>query len=158
MTAKNPINEQLTSLSYGERRCLSLVQENMTSKEIALHLDLSPHTVDGYIKSAMAKLRAPNRREAARLASLDSVPQRLVDQRSSIVESEPDGETSIPTGVNDAHHERFWIPPFGGPKNQMSTADKVFAILRISVTAIAVVTVLTLVIAALLWIIGKPSP
>jgi hypothetical protein len=47
--------------------CLQLVADNLTSKEIAAHLGISPHTVDQRVRKALRKLGAQNRRQAARL-------------------------------------------------------------------------------------------
>jgi DNA-binding CsgD family transcriptional regulator len=64
------------TLSPRERDCLRLVAQGLTSKMIAARLApagddpaarLSTHTVDGYIKTAVGKLGAADRRDAARL-------------------------------------------------------------------------------------------
>jgi DNA-binding CsgD family transcriptional regulator len=57
-------NDRLTD---GQIACLSLVAQNLTSKEIAVRLGISPHTVDQRVRKALRKLDTPNRRHAARL-------------------------------------------------------------------------------------------
>ena len=158
MAAEDDQGRQEARLSDGERRCLALVQRNMTSKEIALELELSPYTVDGYIKSAMAKLRAPNRREAARLAASAAIPQQLGGQPAAIVKSDPDGEKSISAETPSGAQKRLWIPPLGGPRHHLSQADKLFVIFKISAVAIAVLAGTTLAVAVLLWMIPGSSP
>lgn len=53
------------SLTAQQRRCLDLVGEGLTTKEIAFQLGLSQRTIDEHIEKAVAKLRAPNRHRAA---------------------------------------------------------------------------------------------
>jgi hypothetical protein len=45
---------------------LALVAEHWSSKEIAVRLGISPHTVDQHVRRALHRLGAPTRREAAR--------------------------------------------------------------------------------------------
>lgn len=52
-------------LTDRQAQCLRL-SANMTDKEIARELGLSPHTVNLHIRNAMKKLGASNRREALR--------------------------------------------------------------------------------------------
>ncbi len=63
------------ALSPRQRKCLELVGEGLTTKEIAYALELSENTVDEHIKKAMAKLGAPTRQRAA--AMLRSIQQSL---------------------------------------------------------------------------------
>jgi DNA-binding CsgD family transcriptional regulator len=58
--------EPIDRLSARHRDCLRLVASNHSSKEIALSLNLSPNTVDGYISEAKEILGAATRRDAAR--------------------------------------------------------------------------------------------
>lgn len=55
-------------LSPRERNCLAEVARGRSSKQISRQLDLSPHTVDEYVASAMRKLGAASRTEAVALA------------------------------------------------------------------------------------------
>jgi len=55
------------SLTDGQIICLRLVGSNLTSKEIAARLGISPHTVDQRVRKALRVLGSSNRRDAARL-------------------------------------------------------------------------------------------
>lgn len=52
-------------LTAGQRACLDLVDDHATSKEIALRLGISRHTVDARLRQAMQTLGVTSRREAA---------------------------------------------------------------------------------------------
>lgn len=72
--------EPIDRLTARHRDCLRLVVSNHSSKEIALALNLSPNTVDGYISEAKEILGAATRRDAARIFQvLDATipPQKL---------------------------------------------------------------------------------
>jgi DNA-binding CsgD family transcriptional regulator len=63
--ARSQVTEQpLESLSSREIECLRWSAAGKSSDEIAIILDLSPHTVVGYLKSAMRKLDSVNRMQA----------------------------------------------------------------------------------------------
>lgn len=59
--------QRLARLTDGQRDCLRLVGQYLSSKEIARRLDISPHTVDQRLKRATLLLELPTRFEAARL-------------------------------------------------------------------------------------------
>lgn len=59
--------QRLARLTDGQRDCLRLVGQYLSSKEIARRLDISPHTVDQRLKRATQLLELPTRFEAARL-------------------------------------------------------------------------------------------
>lgn len=61
-------------LSPQQSRCLELVGEGLTTKEIAFALKLSENTVDEHVKKAMTKLGAPNRARAAALHRASKAP------------------------------------------------------------------------------------
>lgn len=72
-------------LSHGQVECLLLVDRHLNSKEIAVRLGISPHTVDQRIRGALEKLGAERRGEAARIvaaaiSSADDTYQRLIHQ------------------------------------------------------------------------------
>ena len=59
--------DRISRLNASERRCLALVAKGKSSKIIGRQLNLSPHTIDGQVRSACAKLGAANRTEAAQI-------------------------------------------------------------------------------------------
>ncbi|QNN64507.1 helix-turn-helix transcriptional regulator [Sphingomonas rhizophila] len=76
--------QRVARLSPGQRECLALVNQHLSSKEIAAQLGISPHTVDQRIRQALQVLHVERRAEAARLlAAHDGVSepyQRLIHQ------------------------------------------------------------------------------
>jgi DNA-binding CsgD family transcriptional regulator len=68
-------------LSVGQLDCLRLVNDHLSSKEIATELDISPHTVDQRIRGALHILGVERRSQAARLiAQYGGEYQRLIHQ------------------------------------------------------------------------------
>lgn len=57
----------LADLTEGQKQCLRLVHQLLTSKEIARHLGISHFTVDQRLASARRKLNAQSRKDAARI-------------------------------------------------------------------------------------------
>jgi DNA-binding CsgD family transcriptional regulator len=80
------LDNRVARLSDGQRQCLVLVNEHLSSKEIALRLGISPHTVDQRVRQSLQILHVEKRGEAARLvasamrSSHDPVYQRLIHQ------------------------------------------------------------------------------
>jgi DNA-binding CsgD family transcriptional regulator len=60
----NPVDRPAESLSGREIECLRWSAAGKSSDEIAIILHLSPHTVVGYLKTAMRKLDSVNRMQA----------------------------------------------------------------------------------------------
>lgn len=147
VTAK--VTTPVQGLSESQKICLRLVARGLTSKEIAIENGWSPQTVDTYLKSAMARLGATNRREAARqfveqerFQSLGS-PSRPVAEQPVIVEP----EVAVP--------ERGWRqllapPPLGGTANELSAVERSLAIFKVAAMSAAGLIALTLVIAGVL--------
>jgi DNA-binding CsgD family transcriptional regulator len=73
-------------LTKGQRQCLELVNQHLSSKEIALQLGISPHTVDQRVRQALQVLGVEKRGEAARIVASacvgEATPayQRLIHQ------------------------------------------------------------------------------
>ncbi|CAN7428470.1 helix-turn-helix transcriptional regulator [Rhizobium sp. LjRoot258] len=61
---QNPVEKPTESLGSREIECLRWSAAGKSSEEIAIILDLSAHTVVGYLKSAMRKLDSVNRMQA----------------------------------------------------------------------------------------------
>ncbi|MEO7786676.1 MAG: helix-turn-helix transcriptional regulator [Sphingomicrobium sp.] len=61
--------------------CLRLVAQNLSSKEIAAELGISPHTVDQRVRQALQILGVERRAQAARMVLTEAGPyQRLIHQ------------------------------------------------------------------------------
>src|SRR5215216_5357904 len=84
----NPDNEmvaRITRLSAGQLDCLRLVDQHLSSKEIAAELKISPHTVDQRVRQSLQILGVERRSQAARLVAQYSGPyQRLIHQTPHI--------------------------------------------------------------------------
>lgn len=87
--ARHEMAARLARLSPGQLDCLRLVNQHLSSKEIAAELQISPHTVDQRIRQAIAILGVERRSQAARIVAQHSgTYQRLIHQ-SPYLESEP---------------------------------------------------------------------
>lgn len=122
--ARGLVNHQVSHLSAGQRDCLRLVFGHMTSKDIARALDISPHTVDMRLRTAMRTLGVASRIEAARLLvdseGTQSVYQPLIYQAPDVAETS--GEVSIggpastvPGEFADQQFSARFNPDFGPP-------------------------------------------
>jgi DNA-binding CsgD family transcriptional regulator len=79
------VMQRIGRLSSGQLDCLRLVDQHMSSKEIAAELKISPHTVDQRIRQSLAILGVERRTQAARLVAQHSGPyQRLIHQSPHI--------------------------------------------------------------------------
>lgn len=77
--------DRVARLTPGQLDCLRLVDQHMSSKEIAVELAISSHTVDQRIRQALATLGVERRAQAARLVSQHRGPyQRLIHQSPHI--------------------------------------------------------------------------
>lgn len=84
-------------LSQGQLDCLLLVDQHLSSKEIAAELGISPHTVDQRIRQSLQILGVERRTHAARLVAKAHSPyQRLIHQPPHI---EADGDASQTDGA-----------------------------------------------------------
>ena len=98
-------------LSPGQVDCLLLVNQHLNSKEIAVRLAISSHTVDQRIRGALEKLGVERRGEAARMvaASLppsDEAYQRLIHQSPHIDGAAGNGHQSGAVSYQIRHADR----------------------------------------------------
>ena len=146
-------------LTAGQLDCLRLVDQHLSSKEIAAELHISPHTVDQRIRQALATLGVERRTQAARIVAQYSGPyQRLIHQ-SPYIESEPaSSHPEAAVGHQIRHADRageaggagflteqrpvsFWPSlqlPFAtrsNPRNEMSVGQRLFWIATIAIGA-----------------------
>src|SRR5690242_2278149 len=87
--ATDPMQERVARLTSGQLDCLRLVDQHLSSKEIATELGISPHTVDQRVRQALQILGVDTRKQAARIVDQYSGPyQRLIHQ-SPYIPAEP---------------------------------------------------------------------
>jgi len=105
-------------LSHGQIECLLLVDQHHNSKEIAVRLGISPHTVDQRIRGALEKLGVERRGEAARMVAAalgpdDALYQRLIHQSPYIDLVSPTGqqETAVRNSIRHADRAGEASPP-----------------------------------------------
>jgi DNA-binding CsgD family transcriptional regulator len=91
------VSDRVAKLNPGQLECLQLVAQHLSSKEIAVELGISPHTVDQRIRQALHILEVPRRSQAARIVAQHGEPyQRLIHQPPYI---EPEGPGSDEEGA-----------------------------------------------------------
>ncbi len=120
-TRPNPGKPELALLNDGQRKCLRLVYRHMTSKDIARELDISPHTVDMRLRTAMRILQVANRIDAARLLMLDEVgTDATPDTYQPLIYQSPELDPSIDPAIlgtpasdrsGDTDPSRFSLSP-----------------------------------------------
>ena len=151
-------------LSPGQVDCLLLVNQHLNSKEIALRLAISSHTVDQRIRGALDKLGVERRGEAARMVASalppsDAAYQRLIHQSPHIDANPASGHHSGAVSYQIRHADRAgkaspsgiiteqrpggsWSSlqlPFATrshPSNEMSVATRLLWIVLIAIGAI----------------------
>lgn len=81
----------VSRLSDAERLCLHLVYHHMTSKDMARALGCSSHTVDMRLRTAMKKLNAVSRIDAARIAVTEEAARSIAppEKLASLLTSQP---------------------------------------------------------------------
>ena len=102
-TATNAVSR----LSAGQLDCLRLVGQHLSSKEIALELGISPHTVDQRIRLALQILGVERRAHAARLVARELGPyQRLIHQTPDIPVEPVSDQSDVAVGFQIRHADR----------------------------------------------------
>ena len=74
-SADEDIAARVARLTSGQLDCLRLVDQHLSSKEIAAQLGISPHTVDQRIRQSLQILGVERRSQAAR--SSPSTPSHI---------------------------------------------------------------------------------
>ena len=87
------IARRVARLTPAQLDCLHLVNEHLSSKEIAIRLGISPHTVDQRIRGSLQTLGVERRSQAARLVSnFPGEYQRLIHQSPYIETARASGD------------------------------------------------------------------
>src|SRR3954471_10618525 len=153
------IRARIARLTEGQLDCLRLVDQHLSSKEIAAELQISHHTVDQRVRQGLHTLCVERRTQAARLVAQYSGPyQRLIHQTPYIEAlsepSHPDAAASIQIRhadragrvgtagfLTEQRPASFWPslqPPFAtrsNPRNEMSVGQRLFWIAAIAIGA-----------------------
>jgi len=148
-----------SKLSAGQLDCLRLVDQHLSSKEIAVELGISPHTVDQRIRQALQILGVERRSQAARIVAQELGPyQRLIHQSPHIEDHPNPDQSDEAVGIQIRHADRAgkaggsgfiteqrpksnWpsLPlPFATrshPRNEMSVASRLLLIVLIAIGA-----------------------
>lgn len=135
-----------TALSQRQAECLRLAGEGYTSKEIAREIGISPSTVDNHISTAVDRLGARNRVEAARFMLGDTSSDSF---ELGLITNATDRSRSIPSLFGAL----FKLPPLGGLRNAMSRKQRVFHIFQIAAFATAVCSGVILTIAGVVYVL-----
>jgi len=150
---------RVTRLTQGQLDCLRLVDQHLSSKEIAVRLAISPHTVDQRIRQALAVLGVERRAQAARIVAQYGGPyQRLIHQSPYIPGAANSADSDAAVGNQIRHADRAGEaggagflteqrpasfrpslqPPFAtrsNPRNEMSVGQRLFWIAAIAIGA-----------------------
>ena len=153
------IAQRVARLSRGQLDCLRLVDQHLSSKEIATELNISPHTVDQRIRGALHILGVDRRAHAARLIAQHSGPyQRLIHQSPHVEVEQLTGQPVTAVGLQIRHADRagevggagfiteqgpsYFRPPLqlpfatrSNPRNEMSIGQRLLWIIVISTGA-----------------------
>jgi DNA-binding CsgD family transcriptional regulator len=153
------IAERVARLSSGQLACLQLVDQHLSSKEIAQELGISSHTVDQRVRGALHILGVERRSQAARMVAQAAGPyQRLIHQSPYIEHGAPKDERQGAVSYQIRHADRaggtggsgfkteqrsaqFWssLPlPFAtrsNPRNEMSVGLRLLWIVLIAMGA-----------------------
>src|SRR3569832_123261 len=158
-SAEDAIRERIARLTQGQLDCLLLVDQHLSSKEIAAELRISPHTVDQRIRQALSTLGVARRTQAARAVARYKGPyQRLIHQSPYIPANEQSGHPEAAVSHQIRHADRAGEaggagflteqrpvsfrsslqPPFAtrsNPRNEMSVGQRLFWIVAIAIGA-----------------------
>jgi DNA-binding CsgD family transcriptional regulator len=101
------VAQRVARLTDGQLECLRLVDQHLSSKEIAVELGISPHTVDQRIRQALQILEVDRRAQAARMVAQHGGPyQRLIHQPPYIEPEAAPGDHSGAVSNQIRHADR----------------------------------------------------
>jgi DNA-binding CsgD family transcriptional regulator len=105
--APDLIAARVARLTPAQLDCLLLVDQHLSSKEIASELRISPHTVDQRIRQALVVLGVERRTQAARMVAQVKGPyQRLIHQSPYIPTDAQSGHPEAAVGIQIRHADR----------------------------------------------------
>ena len=152
--------QERPGLSDGQKACLRLVGDGLTSKEIALETGLSHQTVDQYLSKAATLLGASNRRDAARKFAEFEVgefnkaefkPASLANHGRITAPPASAEHTAPPSGTQPQSLlyrlvQAMRIPPVGGRHHDLNPAQLIEAAARV-----ALITLMTIIAAVVVF-------
>ena len=113
---------RVAKLTQGQLDCLLLVDQHLSSKEIAAELNISPHTVDQRIRLALQTLGVERRTQAARLVSQCREPyQRLIHQSPYVEDECPEAQSDGAISFQIRHADRAGEAGHPGLKTEQRT-------------------------------------
>jgi DNA-binding CsgD family transcriptional regulator len=121
---------RIDRLSQGQVEVLLLVDRHLSSKQIAVRLGISSHTVDQRIRGALEKLSVDRRGDAARIVAdhfgPDSAPyQRLIHQSPHIDPTSPADHQVGAVSTQIRHADRVGkVDPSGVITEQRSDENR----------------------------------
>jgi DNA-binding CsgD family transcriptional regulator len=140
----------ISKLTPQQRKCLELVAQLKSSKQIALELGISPKTVDSYLTTATQLLGATDRRHAAQIyaqSAQEKSPWESSRLDGSITDPSPfasiaDLETSGLSGLRDipVDPKRFFASE--PPRAKGWTPDDIIPQQRLVLILVAAVALL----------------
>ena len=129
MPEESDLAGRVDRLTAGQLDCLRLVQQHLSSKEIAAELDISPHTVDQRIRISLQTLGVSTRKEAARLlADAEGPYQRLIHQTPYISDNDQSGQTDVAVSNQIRHADRAGSSGTAEPKTEQGVAGRRFSL------------------------------
>jgi DNA-binding CsgD family transcriptional regulator len=148
-------------LTEGQKNCLRMVDDLLTSKEIARKLGISPFTVDQRLDSARKKLQAQSRKDAARIylametRSLSEPivydPRDIADFDFKAMLSPTVGEEATQSDGpgSEEKHDQMIVPT--APVLQLTSyAEMLKTLLETGVICVIMVSAMTLILAGLM--------
>jgi DNA-binding CsgD family transcriptional regulator len=112
--SSDPVAQRVKRLTRGQLDCLRLVDQHLSSKEIAAELGISPHTVDQRIRQSLQTLGVERRAQAARIVAQYCGPyQRLIHQSPYIEAEDARGHPEAAVSHQIRHADR--AGEAGGP-------------------------------------------
>lgn len=101
------VGQRVARLSKAQLDCLLLVDQHLSSKEIAVELGISSHTVDQRVRGALHLLGVDRRSQAARMVAQVHGPyQRLIHQSPHIEGGGTSGHPGGAVGFQIRHADR----------------------------------------------------
>ncbi len=121
-------DQRVSRLSPGQLECLLLVDRHLSSKEIAVRLGISPHTVDQRIRLALQVLGVERRGEAARIVGASALSrepyQRLIHQSPHIEPAPADAHQQGAVSHQIRHADRAGGASPSGINTEQRPADR----------------------------------